>query len=31
MQSLNAKADVDGEDPADIARDFLIEQGLIKG
>lgn len=31
MQSLNAKADVDGEDPADIARAFLIEQGLIKG
>lgn len=31
MQSLNAKADVDGEDPADIARAFLVEQGLIKG
>ena len=31
MQSLNAKADVDGEDPADIARQFLVEQGLIKG
>jgi osmoprotectant transport system substrate-binding protein len=31
MQSLNAKADVDGEDPADIARTFLVDQGLIKG
>ena len=31
MQSLNAKADVDGQDPEDIAREFLIEQGLIKG
>jgi osmoprotectant transport system substrate-binding protein len=31
MQSLNAKADVDGDDPEDIARAFLIEQGLIKG
>jgi len=31
MQSLNAKADVDGDNPDDIAREFLIEQGLIKG
>jgi osmoprotectant transport system substrate-binding protein len=31
MQSLNALADVEGEDPEDIARDFLIAQGLIKG
>lgn len=31
MQTLNAKADVDGEDPQDIARDWLIEQGLISG
>ena len=31
MQTLNAKADVDGDDPADIARTFLVEQGLIKG
>jgi osmoprotectant transport system substrate-binding protein len=30
MQGLNAKADIDGEDPADIARDFLVEQGLVK-
>lgn len=31
MQELNAKADVDGEDPADIAREFLVAQGLIQG
>ena len=31
MQTLNAKADVDGDDPAAIARTFLVEQGLIKG
>jgi osmoprotectant transport system substrate-binding protein len=31
MQTLNAQADVDGDDPADIARTFLVEQGLIKG
>ncbi|GEP34126.1 glycine/betaine ABC transporter substrate-binding protein [Nocardioides szechwanensis] len=29
MQELNAKADVDGEDPEDIAIDWLVEQGLI--
>jgi osmoprotectant transport system substrate-binding protein len=29
MQELNAKADVDGEDPEDIAIDFLVEEGLI--
>lgn len=29
MQRLNALADVDGEDPEDIATDWLIEQGLI--
>ncbi len=29
MQQLNAKADVDGEDPEDIATDFLKENGLI--
>jgi osmoprotectant transport system substrate-binding protein len=29
MQKLNALADVDGEDPEDIANDWLIEQGLI--
>jgi osmoprotectant transport system substrate-binding protein len=31
MQQLNAKADVDGEEPEDIAIDFLTEQGLIGG
>lgn len=31
MQTLNAKADVDGDDPAVIARTFLVDQGLIKG
>jgi osmoprotectant transport system substrate-binding protein len=30
MQELNAKADVDGEDPQDIAHDFLTEEGLLK-
>jgi osmoprotectant transport system substrate-binding protein len=29
MQTLNALADVDGEDPEDIATDWLTEQGLI--
>lgn len=29
MQKLNAQADVDGDDPADIATDWLTEQGLI--
>jgi len=29
MQKLNAQADVDGEDPEDIANAWLTEQGLI--
>ena len=29
MQRLNALADVDGEDPEDIATDWLTEQGLL--
>ncbi|MGW2655540.1 glycine betaine ABC transporter substrate-binding protein [Streptomyces sp. NPDC001478] len=29
-QSLNAKVDVDGEDPHEVAKDWLIEQGFIK-
>jgi osmoprotectant transport system substrate-binding protein len=29
MQGLNAKADIDGIDPAQIAEDFLRENGLI--
>lgn len=30
MQSLNAKVDVDGEDPQEVAKAFLQEKGLIK-
>jgi osmoprotectant transport system substrate-binding protein len=29
MQQLNAAVDVDGEEPADVARDWLVEQGFI--
>jgi len=29
MQTLNARADVDGDEPADIAHDYLVEQGFI--
>lgn len=29
MLELNAKVDVDGEDPAIVARDWLVEQGLV--
>ena len=29
MTALNAAVDVDGSDPADVARDWLKEQGLI--
>jgi osmoprotectant transport system substrate-binding protein len=29
MQQLNAKADVDGEDPEDIAKEWLESEGLI--
>ena len=29
MQKLNAKVDVDGDDPEDVATDWLKEQGLI--
>lgn len=31
MVELNASVDVDGNDPADVARDWLKEQGLIGG
>jgi osmoprotectant transport system substrate-binding protein len=31
MTALNAKVDVDGEEEADVARDFLTEKGLIGG
>lgn len=30
MLELNAKVDVDGEDPAIVARDWLISEGLVK-
>lgn len=29
MQTLNAKVDVDGEDPQDVAHDWLKDQGLL--
>ena len=29
MQELNAKVDVDGDEPADVAKKFLQDQGLI--
>ncbi len=29
MLALNAKVDNDGDDPALVARDWLIEQGLV--
>ncbi len=30
MQQLNAKVDVDGQDPAIVARQWLVDEGLIK-
>ena len=29
-QQLNAKVDVDGEDPHDVAKDWLVREGFIK-
>lgn len=29
LVDLNARVDVDGEEPADVARDWLVEQGLV--
>jgi osmoprotectant transport system substrate-binding protein len=29
MQELNAKVDVEGEEPADVAKEFLKDKGLI--
>lgn len=29
LQQLNARVDVDGEDPADVALDWLVSQGLV--
>jgi osmoprotectant transport system substrate-binding protein len=31
MQSLNSMVDVDGQEPADVAKTFLTEKGLIGG
>jgi len=31
MQDLNSKVDVDGAEPADVAKDFLTSKGLIGG
>lgn len=31
MQELNRQVNEDGRDPADVARDYLIDQGLIAG
>ncbi len=29
MVELNMRVDVDGDDPALVARDFLVERGLV--
>jgi osmoprotectant transport system substrate-binding protein len=29
-QTLNAKVDVDGEDPHQVALDWLVEEGFVK-
>ncbi|MZD08667.1 glycine/betaine ABC transporter substrate-binding protein [Streptomyces sp. SID5785] len=29
-QELNAKVDVDGQDPHDVAKDWLVEEGFVK-
>jgi osmoprotectant transport system substrate-binding protein len=29
LQQLNARVDVDGEDPADVALDWLVSEGLV--
>jgi osmoprotectant transport system substrate-binding protein len=29
MQELNGRVDIDGEDPADVAHDWLQQEGLI--
>jgi osmoprotectant transport system substrate-binding protein len=31
MAELNARVSAEGEDPADVARDYLVEEGLIDG
>ncbi|MGP4018568.1 glycine betaine ABC transporter substrate-binding protein [Saccharopolyspora sp. 5N708] len=30
LMKLNAQVDVDGRDPADVARDWLVQQGLVR-
>jgi osmoprotectant transport system substrate-binding protein len=30
MQELNARVDIDGQDYADVAYDFLVEEGLLE-
>ena len=30
MQDLNARVDIDGEDPADVAYDWLKNEGLVE-
>lgn len=30
MLELNARVDVDGEDPAEVARDWLVEEGFVE-
>ncbi|MGQ4413629.1 glycine/betaine ABC transporter substrate-binding protein, partial [[Kitasatospora] papulosa] len=29
-QELNSKVDVDGEDPHEVAKDWLLKEGFIK-
>ncbi len=31
MQELNARVDIDKEKPADVARDYLVESGYVRG
>jgi glycine betaine/choline ABC-type transport system substrate-binding protein len=31
MQELNARVDLDKQEPAEVARAYLIETGLIEG
>lgn len=31
MAALNARVSAEGEDPADVAHDYLVEEGLIEG
>ncbi len=31
VAELNARVDVDGEEPADVAWEFLVEEGYVTG